>query len=269
VGDHRQQGLRGAGTRPAGSGQHTCFLIDDYFTRFSSPAEVVPQLLDAARQNGLEIDYLARESACAEADGVPSARLVESRLVADPPPGTNGARPPTTTTGWLCNGQRSPAAGATEAMGVAANWAPPAENAANRHSIFADIQLWDETSGKRTWSCPFLAAVWQLFRLGLLRNHGKAVVTASPWDGGPFPDDWDRLPAVVKLNRAAAPFSAYWTMSVLGTRFLHVEHAVQTILGRVAPEPAVIEQLAGRAQKEGLLLPAELARRIEYVFLTE
>jgi hypothetical protein len=57
----------------------TCFLIDDYFTQFSTPAAVVPVLLDAAAAAGLEIDYLARESACAESEGVPIARIVEGK----------------------------------------------------------------------------------------------------------------------------------------------------------------------------------------------
>src|SRR5207245_1777943 len=60
------------GSRPRIS---TCFLIDDYFTQFSSPAEVIPQLLTAAQRHGLQIDYLARESACARADGVALAEL--------------------------------------------------------------------------------------------------------------------------------------------------------------------------------------------------
>ena len=43
----------------------TCFLIDDYFSRFASPAEVLPMVLAAAEREGVQIDYLARESACA------------------------------------------------------------------------------------------------------------------------------------------------------------------------------------------------------------
>src|SRR5690242_15315202 len=41
----------------------TCFLIDDYFSQFSSPAELIPVLQAAAESEGLQIDYLARESA--------------------------------------------------------------------------------------------------------------------------------------------------------------------------------------------------------------
>lgn len=43
----------------------TCFLIDDYFSRLATPAELIPPLLAAAAEAGLTIDYLARESGCA------------------------------------------------------------------------------------------------------------------------------------------------------------------------------------------------------------
>lgn len=252
---------RTGGKRPRIS---TCFLIDDYFTRFSSPAEVIPELIRAARKSDLEIDYLARESGCAEAEGVPLARLVEGRLVADPAPNTNGSRPATTETGWLCNGQRSPV-GTSEAMAGIMTWAPPSQNAANRHSIFVDIELWNEDGGKRVWSCPFLAAVWQILRMGLLRNNGDSVATPQPWPEE-WPDDWDRIPAIIKLNPAAAPFSAYRTLSVLSTRFLPIEHAVRTILSQVAVERGVAEQVVNRGNGERLRLPPELVDRIEYVF---
>jgi hypothetical protein len=244
---------------------NTCFLIDDYFTRFKSPAEVIPDVIGLAGECGLEIDYLARESGCAKADGVPLARLVEGRIVPDPPPETNGSRPPVTETGWLSNGQRSPVGGATEAMGGISHWRPPSQNAANRHSIFVDVELWDEGRGGRTWSCPFLAAVWQLLRLGMLRNEGEPVAVPQPWTND-WPDDWDLLPAVVKLNPNAAPFSAYETVSVLPTRFLQIEIAVRTILSQVWPDQDVARQLRESAQRDGVELPAELVGRISYVF---
>jgi hypothetical protein len=243
----------------------TCFLIDDYFSRFKTPAQVVPDVLDAARECGLEIDYLARESSCVEAGGVPLARLVEGRLVADPPPETNGSRPPITESGWLCNGQRSPVSGAMEAMGGFRKWAPPVQNAANRHSIFVDVELWDEGPRGRVWSCPYLAAVWQLLRLGMLRNEGEPVAVPEP-STGDFPDDWDRLPAVVKINPKAAPFSAYRTLSVLATRFLPIELAVRTILSQVWPDPEVSRQVAAAAERDGVELPDELVGRVQYVF---
>lgn len=244
----------------------TCFLIDDYFSRFKTPAEVVPMVIETARECGLEIDYLARESGCAKADGVPLARLVEGRIVPDPPPDTNGSRPLVTETGWLSNGQRSPVSGSLEAMGAVTKWRPPTQNAANRHSIFVDVELWDEGRRGRTWSCPFLAAVWQLLRLGMLRNEGEPVAVPQPWTGGDFPDDWDELPAVIKLNPSAAPFSAYATMSVLPTRFLPIEIAVRTILSQVWPDQDVTGQLRESAERDGVTLPSDLVDRLTYAF---
>jgi hypothetical protein len=257
-----EEGLAGRRARVS-----TCFLVDDYFTRFSSPAKVIPELIRTAKAAGLEIDYLARESGCAEADGIPLASLVEGRLVAEPGPNTNGSRPPTTESGWLCNGQRSPVAAAAEAMGTVPTWAPPIQNAANHHSIFVDVELWSDAGGRRTWSCPFLAAVWQLLRLGMLRHLGEAVATPRPWRGA-FPDDWSDLPAIIKLNPSSAPFSAYRTLSVLAARFLPIEQAVRTILSQVAVERGVLEQIADRGTRENLALPPEAIDRIDYVFVT-
>lgn len=261
-----------AGVRPQKPRISTCFLVDDYFTQFSSPREVVPMLVDAAQAQGIQIDYLAREAGCAQAEQVPLAQLVAERLVADPPAGTNGTRPPVQETGWLSNGVRSPHQPPheplPEAMQRPLPWQPPRENAANRHSIFVDVELWDEPSGSRTWSCPFLAAVWQLVRLGVLRMRGQPVVRPHPWQGdlSDLPDAWPRLPPVVQLNPSAAPFTAYRTLSVLARRFLPIEHAVRTILSQVQVEPGITADLEQRVAREGLLLPAEVVDRIEYVF---
>ncbi|WP_239089477.1 SCO2522 family protein [Sphaerimonospora thailandensis] len=239
----------------------TCFLIDDYFSRFSSPAELVPMVLEAAAESDLTIDYLARESACAEPAG-----LVEDRLVDDPPPGANGSRPPVKETGWLCNGMRSSQAGAVQAMGRAQRWAPPAQNAKRGHSIFVDVELWDETGPHRTWSCPFLAAVWQLLRLGLLRDGGRLPLRPELRPQA-WPTDWDALSPIVQLGDHAPPFAAYTTMSVLSPRFLPVELAVRTILSQVAVDAEVLEQVAGRSEGEGIRLEEELVDRISYVFI--
>jgi hypothetical protein len=244
----------------------TCFLVDDYFGAFSTPSEVVPMLVDAADAVDLRIDYLARESACAQAGDVPLAEIVASRLVPDPPPGTNGTRPPVQETGWLCNGVRSPQPILDEAMRPSIEWRPPSENGAYRHSIFVDIELWKNLrSGQRQWSCPFLASVWQLLRLGMLRMRGHSVIEPTLWTGT-FPEAWESLPPVAKLHADAAPFSAYRTFSVLANRFLPIEHAVRTILSQIWVEQAVAHQISQRAEGEQLALPLELVDRVEYVF---
>jgi hypothetical protein len=244
----------------------TCFLVDDYFGDFSTPALLVPALVTAADSVGLQIDYLARESGCADADGVPLAALVESRLVDDPPPDTTGTRPPARETGWLCNGQRTPAS--AEALSALDGWAPPTENGARNHSIFVDVELWNEQAGRRVWSCPFLAAVWQLLRLGLLRNLGEPVAVPTPLNLTDLPATWAELPAVAQLTARPSPFSAYRTASVLASRFLPVELAVRTILSQVHVDPEADQQVVRRSGAESVALPAEVVDRVSYVFLS-
>ncbi|WP_345943779.1 SCO2522 family protein [Streptomyces sp. SID3212] len=247
----------------------TCFLIDDYFTRFSSPAELIPVLLAEAGDAGLTIDYLARESGCAVADGIAVAEAVAHRLVESPPAGSDGSRPPAGESGWLANGERGPDTGTLEAMAQVPSWTPPTETAARRHSVFVDVEMWDDRDNRRTWSCPFLAAVWQLARLGLLRHHGEAVLRPRAWpDGETFPRRWDDLPPLVQLNASAAPFSAYRTASVLPSRFLPVEHAVRVILDQVDADRGALRQVAERSAREGLAVPDEIADRASYVFYT-
>ncbi|HVQ90477.1 MAG TPA: SCO2522 family protein [Mycobacteriales bacterium] len=244
----------------------TCFLVDDYFGEFSTPAELIPALVTAADSVGLQIDYLARESGCADADGVPLAALVESRLVDDPPPDTTGTRPPARETGWLSNGQRTP--GSTEALSVVSGWAAPTENGARNHSIFVDVEMWNEQDGRRVWSCPFLAAVWQLLRLGLLRNLGEPVAVPAQLALADLPTSWAELPVVSQLTPRPAPFSAYRTASVLASRFLPVELAVRTILSQVHVDPDADQQVMTRSGAEAVTLPAEVVDRVSYVFLS-
>lgn len=245
----------------------TCFLIDDYFTRFSSPAELVPLLLAEADRAGLAVDYLARESGCAVAGKVPVAEAVAGRLVEEPPPGSYGLRPPAAQTGWLANGERSPVARALQAMREAAVWQPPKETVSRRHSVFLDVELWsDAPDGQRTWSCPFLAAVWQLARLGLLRTEGEAVLEPQPHTADGFPEDWDELPPLLRLNPRADPFAAYRTCSVVPNRFLPVEHAVRVILDQTEVDPEALGQAARRSAGEKVTVPDSVADRVSYVF---
>jgi hypothetical protein len=261
-----------AGSRPRIS---TCFLIDDYFSRLATPAELIPPLLAAAAEAGLSIDYLARESGCAgrlpggtaHRDRPEPAECVLHRLVESPPPGSAGFRPPVSRTGWLSNGRRSPARRTSAALDLSgAVWQPPSETGARGHSVFMDVELWSGHEEERVWSCAFLAAVWQLVRLGLLRDNGRAVLTPTPWDDKEFPAEWDALPPVLRLNPRAAPFTAYVTCSVLPARFLPVEHAVRVILDQIHLEAGALGQVAERCAAEGFSVPAEVVDRTSYVF---
>ncbi|WP_172890493.1 SCO2522 family protein [Actinoplanes derwentensis] len=243
----------------------TCFLIDDYFTRFSTPREVVVSLVAAAADAGLTIDYVARESGCARAGTVEVARLVQDHLVDEPAEGANG-RPAATVSGWLSNGQRSPV-GSAAAMGAPRQWQPPRQSAVQNHSIFVDIELWSGPDDDRLWSCPFLAAVWQLQRLGLVRHLGEPVAVPVPMAPADLPSEWELMPPIVRLNPDAAPFHAYRTFTAMDGRFLPIEMSVRTILGNVAIDPAAAGQVRDRARGEGLDLPEETVDRIGYVFV--
>jgi hypothetical protein len=248
----------------------TCFLIDDYFTRFSSPPEVVTALQSAAAHAGLSIDYVARESGCAWADGIDLATLVKERLVGEPIEGTDGSRPATAESGWLTNGERSPShgAGSGSAMEPAPAWRPPRQSAVQNHSIFVDIELWsDEPDGRTLWSCPFLASVWQLQRLGLIRSHGEPVAEPTLRAAADLPAEWEAMPPVVQLNPGAEPLRAYRTFTAMDSRFLPIELAVRTILGQFAVDRAVAEKVLRRARGEGWELPPEPVGRIAYAFL--
>ncbi|GIE94984.1 SCO2522 family protein [Paractinoplanes rishiriensis] len=243
----------------------TCFLIDDYFTRFSTPRDVVTSLVAAAGAAGLTIDYVARESGCARAGNVDVARLVQDHLVDEPAEGSNG-RPAATVSGWLTNGQRSPAASAS-AMAAPWQWRPPRQSAVQNHSIFVDIELWSGPDDDRLWSCPFLAAVWQLQRLGLLRHLGEPVTEPVSLPPAALPAEWELMPPIVRLNPDAAPFHAYRTFTAMDARFLPIELAVRTILGNVTIDPGAAAQVRDRARGEGLTLPEETLDRIGYAFL--
>lgn len=245
----------------------TCFLVDDYFSDLIPPRELIPMLSEAAAKEGMRIDYVARESACAVVDGVQVAAIVAGRLVSIPVEGTDGSRPPVAESGWLSNGQRSPA-GPAEAL-RAQPWKPPVEAEARQHSIFVDVQLWSEKEGgERLWSCPMLAAVWQLSRLGLLRDHGRTIIQPQPLPEQ-LPGEWSAMPAVVQLNPNATPFHGYRTLSLLDSRFLGIEHAVRVILEQVAQDDEVMERVLQRANQEGMPVAQDVTGRIAYTFVTD
>jgi hypothetical protein len=257
--------VRTMGRRPRIS---TCFLVDDYFGNIPGPRELVPRILGAAEEAGVTVDYLAREAACARAPGtgISPADMASALLVDEPVPGTLGVRPPARESGWLCNGSRGTPQDPVAAMDPTSVWTPPLQSSARQHSIFLDVQLWNEENDVRTWSCPMLAATWQLLRLGLLRDQGRAPVQAEP-PPTPWPTEWRDMPAITRLGPTADPFCAYRTFSILSPRFLFVETAVRTLLEQLCQDPDVVQQIELRAGDEGFPLPAELTDRVGYAFV--
>jgi hypothetical protein len=245
----------------------TCFLVDDYFYPHTNPAVVMPRLLSAAADSGVEIDYIAREAACDRADGVDVATLVAERLVEEPAPkATNGSRPPATQSGWLSNGRRSEPEGSGQAMRDT-SWEPPQEFGKRKHSIFLDVEMWRD-EGERLWSCPFLAGVWYLLRLGALRNYDRPV--AVPRLRAPdeeWPSSWDDLPAVMQMRENAPPFSAFRAVSILPHAYLPIEHAIRVVLGQLHLDEPVIDDVVARGAQERIVVPRSITERISHVFI--
>jgi hypothetical protein len=257
-------------------------LIDDYSaTPAQEPGTALPRVVAAARQAGLHLDYLAREAACGRTDSVSPAALMVQTLVAEPPEGTTGARPPTFRSGWVCNGVRSPAP-VGPAMSTT-RWQPPRQSAPEGHSVFIDVELWSPYDvdsaeappvaanldrGDRRWSCTALAATWQLLRLGLLRHRGEPVWRADELPLS-WPATWSELPPLIRLHPGAAAFTAYRTLSLIPRRFLLTEAGVHTVLGQVAADPDLLADVAARSGAEGTPVPTRIDDRVEYVFYTD
>jgi hypothetical protein len=252
----------------------TCFLLDDYFHTSPDPGPVLRRLVEIAAESGVPLDYIAREAGCSVADGVPLAELVAGQLLPEPAPGTNGTRPPVHESGWLCNGERSPETFVDQAMHTGL-WEPPREFGKRNHSIFLDVEMWKEATEwvdglavtHRTWSCPFLAAVWHLLRLGMLRDRGEEVARPKDLDVNEIPDTWGELPAVMRINPDAAAFNAYRSVSILPRIYLQIEGAIRLILEHLSLDESLTDQVVGRAAAEKLTVPRTVADRLTHVFV--
>ncbi|MFI1464947.1 SCO2522 family protein [Nocardia carnea] len=258
----------------------TCFLVDDYFRPDTDPRVILDKILDTAHDCGLRIDYVAREAGCADVpevvrDGIvrtPSialAEMVRHRIVAEPYQGENGRRPPTAESGWLCNGKRATDQERGQALHPEQEYRPPEEFGRRGHSIFLDVEMWDHSNqGVDTpkWSCPYLAAIWQLLRLGMLRYEGRPPVEPQR-NPERWPDRWEDLPSVIQIEPTAKPFAAYRSLSILPMRYVGIEHAVRVILDHIQLDHDVVEQVVERGRAENIAVSRRVAERLEHHLL--
>ncbi|WP_054815060.1 SCO2522 family protein [Nocardia arizonensis] len=264
----------------------TCFLIDDYFRRDSDPSRIITELLAAAEESDLRIDYLAREAGCWEVPEVvrngvmstpriPLAEHVRGYIVHEPQVGQNGTvRPPAKKSGWLCNGKRETGGDAGQSMHREEEYEYPEEFGRREHSIFLDVEMWNVEKRRRgetatKWSCPYLATIWQLLRLGLLRYEGKPVIEPQPWSPDePWDDNWLEMPTVLQLNPSAKPFAAYRSLSILPQRYLGIEHAVRVIMDHIKLDDEVVDQVVARGMLENVTVPRRAAERLSHHLLS-
>ena len=255
----------------------TCFLIDDYFQSWPDAPDIMEKLLRLSERAGVNIDYVARESACARRkDGFLVAELLATRLLEEPEPDHDtGGNPPTITSGWLSNGKPTREATILNAM-EAHTWEAPLEYGKRNHSIYVDVELWrdgaepgadrEDVLNRRQYSCPFLAAVWQLVRLGLLRKDGVPALEVTDFDGE-WKAEWSQFPDIVRVNPDAMPFYAYQSFSIMPQNFLPIEAAVRNIVDHFQFQQEVMAKLDRRAQQEKIVMPAVISQRMSHHFL--
>ena len=234
----------------------TVVMIDDY-TPIPDDCVSVEELIEAvqeyAESSPLDIDFIAFEGAMAE-----TAEEFYALLV--PPPADNTGTDHDAAhhdPRWVTNGQtarESAASPRSPNIGLRPKEPPQRTfpgGPPRLHTVYMQIELFsDSGNGERRWSCPFLAAWWQLMRLGMLRDdHGEVVVP----------------PGTIPIS-ADAPFPAKRTLTVLAPDYLEVEASVRNILSQVAV-PAEYQQ----ALRDGPEVPdaVEHLKRLSYVFLDD
>jgi hypothetical protein len=247
------------GSADSGARTSTCFLVDDYTAPIPPPSEVIPKLLKAAGQCDIAIDYLVRESAYAGCDALSLARYIESRTADGDSRAAGGPVRSVAPSAWLADGERRPSpVTADGSVNGDSEQTEPSD------SIFMDIRLWPGNTSGQGWSCSFLAAVWQLARLGVVND--TSIAYGTPWEKRSL-SGWNELPPVIQLNQDAAPFRAYRTVSILESRYLPIEAAVRIILKTISTEPEILNRIAARGSREDVRLPAKLTDMINYVFV--
>lgn len=235
-----------------------CILVDDTDPRADGD-ELEARLRDAWRATGLPLDHAVRETECAASIG----RMIE-RFTGEVDLGLAGllgtaVRPPPVDVlaereRWLANGE--PGRPVTTRLGPAeineepgeAGTPPSRVSGSRMHGIHLDVELWSPAAhDEPLWSCPTLAAWWQLLRLGAPHVDGSPL--AAPAAGG-----------------RPLPLHARSTLTVLPFGLLEVEHAVRSILERVAVPP---QWLAAGTEGEPAPNAAAHLDRIGYVFAND
>ena len=181
--------------REAGYTVSTTVMIDDYFASDEASVEKNTELIRSSCANeGVAIDHVVYESACAH-----SVEKMIEHLMDQPRFGDGSSNGPTDSSkdNWLFN--YAPGRDAfREAQNLSAfsllteeeRRAVELQSVANagskettqraRHAIKLEIELWKQTvvanGTSLLWSCPLLAAWWQLIRLGMFRDNGTPVL---------------------------------------------------------------------------------------------
>lgn len=245
--------------RAAGKIVSVVVFLDDYSDstgKVHAADDVRPRAIKALAKRGIEVDYVALESECAK-----SARLLTTQLDVPANEGAGSFVRPSTGCDVDASGEfvhyfddKSLADFAIGRLYKLSKRSLP-----QRTDIGVRIRLHDPAGDDFT--CPAVAAWWQLIRLGAFAGTSAAEAeqdgfTLSPTIVGAPDGTWRR--------QDAAPFMARRTVTLLAPIYLGVEHAVQVLLSN-ANLPERFRKSLGigtQAQRPSTVLN----QRISYVF---
>lgn len=259
----------------AGRSVHVSVMVDDYSAAVDAScvvdiARFVTRTLETV---GVPVEHVALESEC-----VHGAERMLRQVLPTPPGGIHigtGNTPLGTPAGlpgpWLTNEDHGPSTPRLPAAAIDADpFADPDEASEmadeyktdedtgaaecdpspGGHSINLDVELWSGTAVARRWSCPTLAACWQIGRLGALRDSDN-----RPIRFGVPANALDQL--LADEGRDLPMPAARTTVTILDPRMQKVEHAVRSVLSRVVIPPEWCSHLRS---------PQDHLERIGYIF---
>jgi hypothetical protein len=241
-------------TRDHGRTVSTCVLIDDYFeSKGPTPEQAVEIFKNAAARLGFRLDWIAFEADCAlAADYFFDKLYPQPRFGESSHGGVHGEPNRLSRSGqsWVSNGdptRQTKAPRSRRFLGEEVKYPAGKVRPEIATSIALDVEIAKAGSqgDDLIWSCPFLAACWQLIRLGCWREPSGGMLAPK------------RLLAV---SERPPPFFARRTLSHLPSRYLRVEHAVQVILNQLTIDDRARREIDPHTAQ------FEIREYIEYAF---
>jgi hypothetical protein len=234
----------------------TCILIDDYFeSKGPTPEQAVGIFRNVAARAGFRLDWIAFEADCAVAADYFFDNLYPQPIFGESSHGELYGEPNRLSRSgqsWISNGdptRETKAPRSRRFLGEEAKYLPGKVRPEIATSIALDVEIAkaepQSDDSALLWSCPFLAACWQLIRLGCWREPSGGMLAPK------------RLLAVSDLP---PPFFARRTLSHLPSRYLRVEHAVQVILAQLAIDDRARMEIDPHTKQ------FEIREYIEYAF---
>jgi hypothetical protein len=230
-------------------------FIDDYSAadREVVRADIISEVREVFEHAGAPVDYIVFEKDCAT-----TAHLLRANLVLPPRPGQGS--PHYGVADWddlesrlrfdYVSEEFDPNTEQSELRGVGI------ERRETRNDIGIGVRLgWrkqrDDGTEAHYWTCPAVAAWWQLIRFGALLDYDLPNVDGAP-EGS-----WKRQHSNVP------PFIAERTVTLLSPSYISVEHGVRTILQNLVELTPGVRRRLGIRRETG---DADWLDRITYIF---